>query len=169
MTRRATLRGVERTPLDERADVLICGASFAGLAIARELAGSGADVLVVDRYAIGERATSACAAPTPWLHAMGVERAIRQELPCMAFHTPHGSARFRLPWTWSSFDYRELCLALWEQCDARFEVAHVTSRGAEPQALGSGSVAPAKPRRRRSGPRKTRSSCLPTADRCARP
>ena len=37
MTRRATLRGAERTPLDERADVLICGASFAGLAVAREL------------------------------------------------------------------------------------------------------------------------------------
>ena len=124
MTRRATLRGAERTPLAGRADVLVCGASFAGLAVARELAGSGADVLVVDRYEIGERATSACAAPTPWLHAMGVERSIRQELPCMAFHTPHGSARYRLPWSWSSFDYRELCAALWEQCDARFEIAH---------------------------------------------
>ena len=128
MTRRATLRGAERTPLDERADVLVCGASFAGLAVARELAGAGADVLVVDRYAIGERATSACAAPTPWLHAMGVERAIRQELECMAFHTPHGSARFRLPWSWSSFDYRELCEALWEQNDARFEIAAVRRR-----------------------------------------
>jgi digeranylgeranylglycerophospholipid reductase len=134
VTRRATLRGAERTPLDERADVLVCGASFAGLAVARELAGCGADVLVVDRYRIGERATSACAAPTPWLHAMGVGRAIRQELECMAFHTPHGSARFRLPWSWSSFDYRELCAALWEQCDARFEIACVTSRGAAPEA-----------------------------------
>jgi flavin-dependent dehydrogenase len=134
MTRRATLRGNERTPLDARPDVLICGASFAGLAVARELAGSGADVLVVDRYEIGERATSACAAPTPWLHAMGVERSIRQELPCMAFHTPHGSARFRLPWSWSSFDYRELCAALWEQADARFEIAKVTSRAAAPEA-----------------------------------
>ena len=58
MTRRATLRGAERVPLagdDAHADVLICGASFAGLAIARELAGAGADVLVVDRYEIGER------------------------------------------------------------------------------------------------------------------
>ncbi len=129
MTRRATLRGAERTALDERADVLICGASFAGLAVARELAGSGADVLVVDRYEIGERQTSACAAPTPWLQAMGVEASIRQELPCMAFHTPHGSARFRLPWSWSSFDYRTLCAELWAQCgDARFEVAKVERR-----------------------------------------
>jgi flavin-dependent dehydrogenase len=50
----------------------------------------------------------------------------------MAFHTPHGSARFRLPWSWSAFDYRELCLALWEQCGtARFEVAKVESRTGE--------------------------------------
>jgi menaquinone-9 beta-reductase len=128
VTRRATLRGADRTPLEASADVLVCGASFAGLAVARELAGSGAAVLVVDRYEIGERATSACAAPTPWLHAMGVERSIRQELACMGFHTPHGSARFRLPWSWSSFDYRELCTALWEQADARFEVAKVDGR-----------------------------------------
>jgi glycine/D-amino acid oxidase-like deaminating enzyme len=123
VTERATLRGAARTPLTASPDVLVCGASFAGLAVARELAGCGADVLVIDRYEIGERATSACAAPTVWLQAMGVQRAIRQEIPCMAFHTPHGSARFRLPWSWSSFDYRELCHELWEQCDARFEIA----------------------------------------------
>jgi flavin-dependent dehydrogenase len=45
----------------------------------------------------------------------------------MGFHTPHGSARYRLPWSWSSFDYRELCRALWEQTDARFEIAKVAS------------------------------------------
>ena len=89
VTRRATLRGAERSPLtDTSADVLVCGASFAGLAVARELAGSGADVLLVDRYEIGERATSACAAPLPWLEAMGVTGAVRQEMPCMGFHTP---------------------------------------------------------------------------------
>jgi menaquinone-9 beta-reductase len=130
MTVRATARGPQRTSLDgRRVDVLVCGASFAGLAVARELAGSGADVLVIDRYEIGERATSACAAPTPWLHAMGVGRSIRQEIPHMRFTTPHGSVRYRLPWSWSAFDYRELCLALWEQCDARFETA--TAHGRE--------------------------------------
>jgi flavin-dependent dehydrogenase len=129
VTRRATLRGEQRTPLSgarARADVLICGASFAGLAVARELADSGADVLVVDRYEIGERQTSACAIPTPWLDALGLQRAACQELPCMAFHTPHGSARYRLPWTWTAFDYRTLCEELWAQCgEARFEVAKV--------------------------------------------
>jgi flavin-dependent dehydrogenase len=111
------------------ADVLVCGASFAGLAVARELAGAGADVLVVDRYEIGARATSACAAPTPWLKAMGVAGAIRRELPAMTFTTPHGSVRYRLPWSWSAFDYRELCVSLWAQCgDARFERATVSGR-----------------------------------------
>jgi menaquinone-9 beta-reductase len=129
VTRRATARGDARTSLDgTQADVLVCGASFAGLAVARELAGSGASVLLVDRYDVGERATSACAAPTPWLHAMGVQGAIRSELPCMRFTTPHGTVRCRLPWTWSAFDYRELCRLLYEQADARFETALVQGR-----------------------------------------
>lgn len=131
MTERRTKRGAERTSLDgTSADVLICGASFAGLAVARELAGSGADVLVVDRYEVGERATSACAAPTPWLHAMGVGDAIRQELPCMRFTTPHGSVRYRLPWSWSAFDYRALCEQLHAQNDAWFETAKAERRTA---------------------------------------
>ena len=141
MTRRATLRGAERGPLtDTSADVLVCGASFAGLAVARELAGSGADVLLIDRYEIGERATSACAAPLPWLEAMGLTGAIRQELPFMGFHTPHGSVRYRLPWSWAAFDYAELCRLLFEQCDARFEIAKVTGRRGEAVATDRGEL-----------------------------
>ena len=131
MTVRATARGADRTSLDgTRVDVLVCGASFAGLAVARELAATGADVLVLDRYEIGERQTSACACPTPWLHAMGVQDAILQDLPHMSFTTPHGSVKYRLPWSWSAFDYRELCGLLWDQCgEARFETAKVDCRG----------------------------------------
>ena len=40
MPSRATKRGGDRTPLQGSHDVLICGASFAGLMVARELAGS---------------------------------------------------------------------------------------------------------------------------------
>ncbi|MDX6673413.1 MAG: hypothetical protein QOH11_831, partial [Solirubrobacteraceae bacterium] len=46
MAKRATKRGAERTALSGEYDVLICGASFAGLAVARELTGSGARVLM---------------------------------------------------------------------------------------------------------------------------
>src|SRR5258705_14024274 len=90
---RRTKRGAERTPLSAEADVLICGASFAGLAVARELAGSGARVLVVDRYDIGERQTSACAAPTEWLRRMGAEDSTRQTFSRLVGHTPPGRAR----------------------------------------------------------------------------
>src|SRR5512143_3929737 len=106
---RATKRGAARTPLDSSHDVVVCGASFAGLATARELAGTGARVLVVDRYEIGERQTSACAAPTAWLDAMGVADAIRQTFGDLVVHTPHTSVRMHLPYTFSTFDYRELC------------------------------------------------------------
>jgi flavin-dependent dehydrogenase len=128
MPRRATKRGDERTPLDGEYDVLICGASFAGLAVARELAGSGARTLIIDRYEIGERQTSACAAPTEWLEAMGVPGSIRQTFDTLVVHTPHTTVDFHLPWTFSTFDYRELCRLLWEQCEATFETATVEGR-----------------------------------------
>jgi flavin-dependent dehydrogenase len=136
---RATKRGDERTPLEGSHDVLICGASFAGLAVARELAGSGADVLIIDRYEIGERQTSACGIPTDWLRAMGLMESERQRFDSLLMHTPHGDSRFRLPFTFSTFDYRELCELLWRDCDARFETAKVNGR-ARP-ANGDGSIA----------------------------
>ena len=104
MPQRRTKRGAQRTPLGGDVDVLVCGASFAGLAVARELAGSGARVLVVDRYDVGERQTSACAAPTEWLAAMGVEASIRQTFGQLVVHTPHVDARLDFPWTFSTFD-----------------------------------------------------------------
>jgi flavin-dependent dehydrogenase len=136
---RATKRGAERTPLDGSHDVLICGASFAGLAVARQLAGSGADVVLVDRYEIGERQTSACGIPTEWMRRLGLMEAERQRFDTLVMHTPHGDARYRLPWTFSTFDYREMCALLWEQCDARFETAKVNGRASAPN--GDGAIA----------------------------
>jgi menaquinone-9 beta-reductase len=128
MPRRRTKRGADRTPLSGEFDVLICGASFAGLAVARELTGSGARVLIIDRYEIGERQTSACAAPTDWLTALGLEPSIRQTFPDLVIHTPHATRRYRLPWSFSTFDYRELCGLLDDQNDAMFETAKVDGR-----------------------------------------
>jgi menaquinone-9 beta-reductase len=128
MPKRRTKRGSDRTPLAGDLDVLICGASFAGLAVARELAGSGARVLVLDRYEIGERQTSACGIPTEWLSAMGLMGAHRQTFGELVVHTPHTTARFELPWTFSTFDYPELCRLLWAQSDADFETAKVEGR-----------------------------------------
>jgi menaquinone-9 beta-reductase len=144
---RATKRGSDRTRLERDCDVLICGASFAGLAVARELAGSGARVLMIDRYEIGERQTSACGIPTGWLTALELEGSLLQSFGELVVHTPWRTARWRLPWTFSTFDYRELCALLFAQAhqtrtpnssspppsashtsDVEFETATVTGR-----------------------------------------
>jgi menaquinone-9 beta-reductase len=127
---RATKRGAERTPLGGDFDVLICGASFAGLAVARELRATGARVLVLDRYEIGERQTSACAAPTEWLRNLGLEASIRQAFGSLLVRTPRATARWQLGWTFSTFDYRQLCELLWAQRGGgtEFETAKVNGR-----------------------------------------
>ena len=103
---RATKRGAERTPLNGAYDVLICGASFAGLAVARELRGSGArrarDRPLRDRRAPDLRlrgADGVAGEPRP-------ETAIRQTFGDLVIHRPTRSYRWRLPWTFSTFDYR---------------------------------------------------------------
>jgi flavin-dependent dehydrogenase len=129
---RATKRGAERTPLEQRdCDVLVCGASFAGLAVARELAGSGAKVLVLDRYELGERQTSACAMPTGWVEALDLGESSSQSFDKLVAHTPYRTSHWSLPWLYSTFDYRELCALLWGQADpidTELEIATVTGR-----------------------------------------
>ena len=128
---RATKRGAERTPFPSGAeyDVVICGASFAGLAVARELRASRARVLVLDRYEIGEKQTSACCAPTEWIVNLGLEASIKQTFATMAMHTLGAHVRWQLPYTFSTFDYRQLCELMWEQCgDAQFETAKIDGR-----------------------------------------
>jgi menaquinone-9 beta-reductase len=128
---RATKRGAERTPLERDCDVLICGASFAGLAVARELAGSGARVLVLDRYEVGERQTSACAMPTLWLAALELMGTHRQSFDELVVHTRFRTSRWQLPWSFSTFDYRELCAELYAHADdgrLEFDTATVTGR-----------------------------------------
>jgi flavin-dependent dehydrogenase len=128
MPRRRTKRGAERVPLGGSYDVIICGASFAGLTVARQLTGSGARVLMLDRYEIGERQTSACGIPTGWLQVMGLMDSARQEFGELVVHTPHGTSRYALPFTFSTFDYRTLCELLDDANDAQFETAKVNGR-----------------------------------------
>ena len=140
MPQRATKRGIERTPLARDCDVLIYGASFAGLAVARELAGSGADVLLIDRYEIGERQTSACGIPTGWLEALDLQGSLRQTFGELVLHTPYTTARYQLPWTFSTFDYRTLCELLADQGEFAFETATVNGKSAGANSPRTGRV-----------------------------
>ncbi|CAB4958021.1 unannotated protein [freshwater metagenome] len=131
MPTRATKRGDDRTPLDLDCDVLICGASFAGLTVARELASSPARprVVVVDRYEIGERQTSACAVPRPWLELLGLTDAILQEFGSITAHTARDAFEWELPEPFVTFDYGTLCRLLAAQGSFAFETAKVEGRG----------------------------------------
>ena len=134
---RATKRGAERTPLHGDCDVLICGASFAGLAVARELrrhAARACSCSTATRSASARRARaprrpSGCA-------TSGLEDVDPPDLR-RARH-PHARAetfRWTLPWTFSTFDYRELCALLRAQApDAQFDTAKVDGarRGSTP-------------------------------------
>jgi flavin-dependent dehydrogenase len=123
---RATKRGAQRTPLTRDCDVLICGASFAGLTLARELEDTGASVLMLDRYEIGERQTSACAAPTEWLEQLGLAESVRQSFSELVVHTASSTVRWPMPFSFSTFDYRSLCGLLREGSPStEFETATV--------------------------------------------
>jgi flavin-dependent dehydrogenase len=125
---RATKRGADRTPLERDCEVLICGASFAGLAVARELRDGGADVMVIDRYEIGERQTSACGIPTAWLEQLDLHGSLQQTFDELVIHTPYATVNYALPWTFSTFDYRTLCGLLADQATFAFETAKVDGR-----------------------------------------
>ncbi|HEX2232544.1 MAG TPA: NAD(P)/FAD-dependent oxidoreductase [Thermoleophilaceae bacterium] len=140
MPKRRTAQGPARTPLAGEWDLLVCGASFAGLAVARELAGSGARVLLLDRYEVGERQTSACGIPTDWLEAMGLMGSHRQTFPRLVVHTPFGTSRLELPFTFSTFDYPELCRLLFAQSDCQFETAKVDGRSGDTVHTDRGDV-----------------------------
>jgi flavin-dependent dehydrogenase len=84
---------------------------------------------VIDRYEIGERQTSACAAPTEWLMNMDLADSIRQTFDRLVIHTPKRTFRWRLPWTFSTFDYRTVCDLLAAQGQPfEFETAKVDGR-----------------------------------------
>ena len=125
---RSTTRGEEKTDLGGEYDLVICGASFGGLAVAEQVSGQGANVLMVDRYEVGERQTSACVVPTCWLEALDLIEAEAQRFDELVVHTPHRIIRLPLPWSFSTFDYPALCHAMWRRSGVRFETAKVDGR-----------------------------------------
>lgn len=104
-----------RSFLRETYDVVIAGASFAGLLAAREAARLGASVLVIDAQAIGSGQTSACATTLGALQALGMTRTVQQVHREMIIHLEPASGRrndpltFRLPYPFATFDYGQLC------------------------------------------------------------
>ena len=105
-------------PLRDTYDVVVAGASFAGLVAAIEASRVGARVAVVDPIPIGEGQTSACATTLGALDALGARGVVQQVHRELVVHLLPRGARtprtlsYRLPYGWATFDYRALCRVL---------------------------------------------------------
>jgi flavin-dependent dehydrogenase len=112
-------------PSSAQYDVIVAGASFAGLAAARRLRGR---VLLVDRSPIGEGLTSACAAPVGIVRMMGAEASIQQEHAALVIHAPGRAVVWPLPEPFCTFDYRQFCTAAARGAGVEFLHASVLGR-----------------------------------------
>lgn len=126
-----------KTGTVERYDVIIAGASFAGLAVAAQLAGER--VLLLDARPIGAHQTSACAAPLATLRAFGLEAAVKQVHSELVVHAAGRTWRYGALEAYATFDYARACQLLRAQSDAAFlqTAALGRSEGAVVTELGS--------------------------------
>ncbi|HXJ82087.1 MAG TPA: NAD(P)/FAD-dependent oxidoreductase [Candidatus Methylomirabilis sp.] len=105
-------------------DVIVVGASFAGLAVARRLRGK---VLLLDRNEVGELQTSACGTPLWVAQALGVTSSVLQVHERLTIRTGRHAVSYDLSAVpFCTFDYRAFCQGLLAQCEARFLKTAVT-------------------------------------------
>jgi flavin-dependent dehydrogenase len=99
-------------------DAIVVGASFAGLAVARQLRGN---VLLLDRNEVGAVQTSACGTPLWVPESLGVAESVLQVHDRLVIRTPTRTVCYDLSSVpFCTFDYRAFCQGLLAQCGARF-------------------------------------------------
>jgi flavin-dependent dehydrogenase len=99
-------------------DAIVVGASFGGLAVARQLRG---EVLLLDRNEVGAVQTSACGTPLWVPEALGVRDSVLEIHDWLEIRTPGRTVRYDLSSVpFCTFDYRPFCEGLLAQCRARF-------------------------------------------------
>jgi flavin-dependent dehydrogenase len=104
-------------------DAIVVGASFAGLAVARQLRG---EVLLLDRHEVGSHQTSACGTPLWVPEALGVEKSVLQVHRQVVIHAPSQTVVYDVADApYCTFDYEKFCRGLLDQCRARFLRASV--------------------------------------------
>jgi flavin-dependent dehydrogenase len=93
-------------------DVVIVGASFAGLATAYFIEGS--KILVLERQSeLGSKQKSTCCTSQRWIEKLNCKGSVRKTFDYLTLHSSNGhSARIKLPMTFCTIDYREFCKTL---------------------------------------------------------
>lgn len=105
-------------------DVIILGASFAGVALARSFSGAGR-VLLIDRKDPGTRQTSACAMPLYQVEQLGAEKSVCAVHPRIAFHRNGKSHHYLLTFPYCTVDYEVFCREVLFLCDVEFVKAQI--------------------------------------------
>jgi len=117
-------------------DAIVVGASFGGLAVARQLHGN---VLLLDRNEVGAVQTSACGTPLWVPQALGVADSVLQVHDRLTVRTPRRTVIYDLSAVpFCTFDYKVFCQGLLAQCDARFLRTSVQSVEAGVVVTGEG-------------------------------
>ncbi len=103
--------------------VIIVGASFAGLSVASQL---NAKVLLIDRQPIGAGQTSACATYLKVLERLNCLESLQQIHSEIVIHTSRKKPiSFSLPDPFCTFNYLKFCRMLYEQLKVDFLKARV--------------------------------------------
>src|SRR3989442_3719604 len=137
-------------------DVLVAGASFAGLAVAQRLGQAlypspwaegrvresspphGWRVALLDRAPVGDGVTSACGAPVSIVRAMGAEASIQLVHDRLVLHTRAGGTVLPLPEPFCTLDYRRFCALAFAHAGGEFIQAAVTGRSGSTVRTSSG-------------------------------
>ncbi|NIO76569.1 MAG: hypothetical protein GTN69_11970 [Armatimonadetes bacterium] len=109
-------------PEDAEWDVVIAGASFAGLSAAAHLTGR---VLVLGQEPVGAVQRSACGAPAEMFEALGAQDAVLQVHRNFWLHTATDDIYLPLARPFCTFDYARLCQTLLERSGAVFHHCRV--------------------------------------------
>lgn len=105
-------------------DAIVVGASFAGLAVARQLRG---DVLLLDRHDVGAVQTSACGTPLWVPRRLGIEDSVLQVHDRLLLRLPRRTVTYDLSAVpFCTFDYGRFCRGLLAQTRVQFRRAAVT-------------------------------------------
>jgi len=103
-------------------DVIIAGASFAGLAVARELKGK---ILLIDKDEIGTHQTSACGTLVGTLEKFGCQDLVLQTFDPIFVNVAGQDIPLKFGYDFCTFNYPDLCRALLKYVDAEIVKAKV--------------------------------------------
>lgn len=120
----------------EHYDVIVAGASFAGLSVVSRI--TRGKVLLIDRHEIGSHQASACGTTVKMVKDVGCEKSILQTFDTMALHVKEKETDFYMP-RYCTINYEKFCKILAEKGSAEFLLADakgvsgskvITSKGA---------------------------------------